>query len=273
MPTGQQAAESPAGQQAPERPAGQPAADSPAGQQAAERPAGQQAAGSQSGRQAAPGRRRRGPAPRHTRREVVRAAVAIADAEGLDAVTIRAVAGRLGTGVMSLYSYVPDKQTLVYDMAEEVSGELDLPEPSGDWRADIHLLAARQREVVRRHPWMIEAATHLQPLGPAILAVMEWVLDVLEPTGLSMRAQLETFGLVNGFVIGMVRTELTGQAAGAADPAQAARLAELLATGRYPRFAAAIAQQGPPPADPTADLVGQFERLLDRILDGLVHPD
>ncbi|MGH3229574.1 MAG: hypothetical protein ACRDOA_13490, partial [Streptosporangiaceae bacterium] len=50
--------------------------------------------------------RRRGPQPRHTRQEVVRAAVAIADAEGLDAVTIRAVAGRLGAGVMSLYSYV-----------------------------------------------------------------------------------------------------------------------------------------------------------------------
>ena len=48
--------------------------------------------------------------------------MALADAEGLDAVTIRAVAGRLGTGVMSLYSYVPDKQTLVYDMVEEVSG-------------------------------------------------------------------------------------------------------------------------------------------------------
>jgi AcrR family transcriptional regulator len=130
-------------------PSGQPAPGSPAGQQAPP--------GSPAGQQAAPGRRRRGPAPRHTRQEVVRAAVAIADAEGLDAVTIRAVSGRLGTGVMSLYNYVPDKQTLVYDMVEEVSGELDLPEPSGDWRADMHLLARRQREVVRRHPWMIEA--------------------------------------------------------------------------------------------------------------------
>ena len=78
--------------------------------------------------------RRRGPRPRHTRQEVVRAAVALADAETLDAVTIRAVAGRLGTGVMSLYSYVPDKQTLVYDMVEEVSSGISLPEPGGDWR-------------------------------------------------------------------------------------------------------------------------------------------
>jgi AcrR family transcriptional regulator len=203
---------------------------------------------------------------------VVRAAVAIADAGGLDAVTIRAVAGRLGAGVMSLYSYVPDKQTLVYDMVEEVSGELDLPSPSGDWRADMHLLARQQREVVRRHPWLIEATSHLQPLGPALLAVLEFALGALEPTGLTTSAKLETFSLVNGFVVGLVRAELASQAAAVPDPAQAtaqaARLAELLATGRYPRFAAALAQGGPP----VADLSAQFDRLLDRILDGLVHP-
>jgi AcrR family transcriptional regulator len=272
MATGRPAPRSPAGQAAPGDPAGQAAPGDPAGQAAPGDPDGQAAAGDPAGQAALPARRRRGPAPRYTRQEVVRAAVAIADAGGLDAVTIRAVARRLGTGVMSLYSYVPDKQTLVYDMVEEISGELELPEPSGDWRADMHRLAGRQREVVRRHPWMIEATTHLQPLGAAILATLEWVLGVLEPTGLSVRAQLETFGLVNGFVIGMVRTELAGQAVGAADPAQAARLAELLATGRYPRFAAAMARAGLP-ADPTADLIGQFDRLLDRILDGLVHPD
>ena len=213
--------------------------------------------------------RRRGPQPRHTRQEVVRAAVAIADAEGLDAVTIRAVAG-LGTGAMSLYSYVPDKQTLVYDMVEEVSGELDLPEPSGDWRADMHLLARLQRAVLHRHPWMIDATSHLQPLGPAIVATLEFALGALEPTGLTAGARLETFAVVNGFVAGLVRAELASQAAAVPDPARAAaqaeRLGELLATGRYPRFAAAVAQGGPP----AAELGAQFERLLDRILDGLV---
>jgi AcrR family transcriptional regulator len=214
--------------------------------------------------------RRRGPQPRHTRQDVVRAAVAIADAEGLAAVTIRAVAGRLGTGVMSLYSYVPDKQTLVYDMVEEVSGELDLPEPSGDWRADMHLLARLQRAVLHRHPWMIEATTHLQPLGPAILAALEFALGALEPTGLTAGARLETFALVNGFAAGLVRAELATQAAAGSEPdraaERAARLQELLATGRYPRFAAAVVQNGPP----AVELGAQFERLLDRILDGLV---
>jgi AcrR family transcriptional regulator len=171
---------------------------------------------------------------------------------------------------MSLYSYVPDKQTLVYEMVEEVSGELDLPEPSGDWRADMHKLAGLQRTVLHRHPWMIEATSHLQPLGPAILATLEFALAALEPTGLTVGARLETFALVNGFVAGLVRAELATRATAVSEPArvaaQAAQLQELLATGRYPRFAAAVAQGGPP----ATELGAQFERLLDRILDGLV---
>jgi hypothetical protein len=151
-------------------------------------------------------------------------------------------------------------------MVEEVSGELDLPDPSGDWRADMHLLARRQRAVLHRHPWLIEATTHLQPLGPSILAVLEFALGALEPTGLGAGARLETFALVNGFVTGLVRAELTAVPDPDQAAAQAARLPELLATGRYPRFAAALAEGGPP----VTDLGAQFERLLDRILDGLV---
>src|ERR1700678_4808298 len=104
-----------------------------------------------------PPRRRRGPQPRYSREDVVRAAVALADANGLDEVTSRAVAASLGTGVMSLYSYIPDKQTLVFDMYELVSAELDLPAPTGDWRADMHVAAGRQRDLAHRHPWMVEA--------------------------------------------------------------------------------------------------------------------
>jgi AcrR family transcriptional regulator len=220
---------------------------------------------------ATPPPRRRGPRPRYSREDVARAAVAIADGDGLDAVTFRAVAARLGTGVMSLYTYIPDKQALVYDMAELVSAEVDLPEPTGDWRADMHMMAVMQRELVHRHPWLIHAVSHLQPLGPATLALLEFGLGALEPAGLSVRDRLETISLVNAFVLNMVRAELAGRAA-AADPQQQARqfalLPELLATGRYPQFAAAIAQGGQPE---TFEPAAHFDRLLDRILDGLVR--
>ena len=221
--------------------------------------------------------RRRGPRPRHSREDVARAAVAIADAGGLDAVTFRAIAARLGTGVMSLYNYVPDKQTLVYEMVELVSAELDLPEPGGDWRADMRLLAGRQRALLHTHPWLVDAISHLQPIGPATLDSLEFGLGALEPTGLSARDRLEAIGMLNGFVINMVRTELAARAAAEAasgpetkagpSAGQFARLPELLATGRYPRFAAAIAAEGPPV---TFEPDKEFARLLDRILDGLV---
>jgi len=157
-------------------------------------------------------------------------------------------------------------------MAELASAELDLPEQTGNWRADLHALASRQRDLVLRHPWLIEAASHLQPLGPATLDLLEFALGALEPAGLSVRDRLETIALVNGFVLNIVRAELEGRAA-AADPGQQAeqyaRLPELLATGRYPRFAAAMAEGGQPEAfDPAA----HFDRLLDRILDGVVRP-
>jgi AcrR family transcriptional regulator len=220
---------------------------------------------------ASPSPRRRGPRPRYSREDVTRAGVAIADAEGLEAVTFRAIAARLGTGVMSLYNYIPDKQSLVFALAELVSTELELPDPTGDWRADMHAVAGRQRDLVHRHPWLIQAVSHLQPLGPGTLDLLEFALGALEPTGLSTSDRLEAIALVNGFVLNIVRTELESRAA-AGDPgraaAQYAMLPGLLATGRYPRFAAAMERGGQPEAfDPAA----QFDRLLDKILDGLVQ--
>lgn len=213
---------------------------------------------------------RRGPRPRHTRQEVVLAAVAIADADGIERVTFRAVAAKLGVGVMSLYNYVPDKQALIYGMVEEVIAELRLPEPTGDWRADMHRVAHEQRALFHRHPWLVTESSHLQPLGPAILAQIEWALGVLEPTGLPPGERLETIAMLNWFIGDMVRGELAGRAAPPPDSefaaAQAERMAELLATGRYPRFAAAVTQSGPPDPDPRP----HFDRLLDRILDGLI---
>jgi len=219
---------------------------------------------------AAGGPRRRGPRPRHTRQDVALAAVAIADADGIDKVTFRAVAARLGVGVMSLYNYVPDKQALVYDMVAAAGAELRLPEPTGDWRADMHRFADEQRALLYRHPWLITESSHLQPLGASILAPLEWALEVLEPTGLSARERLEAIALLNWFLGGMVRGELATRQAPPPESeqarAQAKQLAELLATGRYPRFAAAVTQSGPP--DP--DLRPHFDRFLDRILDGLI---
>jgi len=216
---------------------------------------------------------RRGRPPRHALADVVAAAVALADAGGLNAVSMRSVAGRMGAGAMSLYSYVPDKEALIAAMVEHVSGEQRLPKrPSGDWRADLSVLAREQRELLHRHPWLIDALTHRQPLGPNVLAALEFAAAALAPTGQPPAVRLETFALLTGFVVNVVRSELADAATpspGVAEEQQR-QLLELLASGRYPNVAAAL-EPGGAEAVPV-DLAERFERLLARMLDGLGRP-
>ncbi|MFD0345198.1 TetR/AcrR family transcriptional regulator [Kitasatospora aburaviensis] len=159
-------------------------------------------------------RPRRGRPPAHSRAEITTAAVAIADTEGLAAVTMRAVAARLGAGTMSLYSYVPNKETLLELMIDEVSGDHRLPtNPTGDWRSDLRQIAHEQRAIMRRHPWLPAALPARQTLGPNTLAVLDYALAVMTPTGLDAQARLETFSLLTGFVASQMSYELAQERA------------------------------------------------------------
>jgi AcrR family transcriptional regulator len=91
----------------------------------------------------------RGRPPQRTRTQVVAAAVAIADAEGLDALTMRRLAAELGAGVMSLYTYVRDKDDLVDQMVDQVSAFEPTAEP-----VDLLTLVCWQRDLMLRHPWL-----------------------------------------------------------------------------------------------------------------------
>ncbi|MFI9051984.1 TetR/AcrR family transcriptional regulator [Streptomyces sp. NPDC053427] len=218
-------------------------------------------------------RPRRGRPPAYDRAAITAEAVALADAEGLAAVTMRAVAARIGAGTMSLYSYVPNKETLLELMIDQVSGDHRLPsEPSGDWRADLRRFARDQRAIMLRHPWLPAALPARQTLGPNTLAAVEHTLAVLAPVGLDPQARLETFSLLTGFVASHVTYELAQQRAMEADgrtsgellDAQARYLRSVAAADTYPHLAQALAA---PNHDPAAQDV--FDRLLDRMINGL----
>jgi AcrR family transcriptional regulator len=219
-------------------------------------------------------RPRRGRPPVHSRAAITAEAVAIADAEGLAAVTMRAIASRIGAGTMSLYSYVPNKETLLELMIDQVGGDHRLPpEPSGDWRADLRQLAHEQRAIMRRHPWLPAALSAQQTLGPHTLAVLEYALAVLESAGLDVQARAETFSLLTGFVASHVSYELAqeqatgaaGRTSGELHDAQARYLQAVAASGRYPKFAQTLTSTSKDP-DPQA----VFDRLLDRMINGLM---
>ncbi|MEU3216326.1 TetR/AcrR family transcriptional regulator [Streptomyces sp. NPDC006971] len=211
---------------------------------------------------------RRGRRPSFSREAITAAAVALADAEGLEAVTMRRVAAEVGAGVMSLYSYAPDKETLLELMVDHVSGELAIAgPPTGDWRADLKTVAHLQRAHMLRHPWLPAALTSRRVPGPNTLAFLEHALAALRPTGLDGAAKLEVFAQLTAFVAGHVGHEVA-QAAVSGSPDRAAAemryLAAVAADGRHPELAEALSAPG---RLLTAEAT--FTRFLDRLIDGL----
>ncbi|MEV7403750.1 TetR/AcrR family transcriptional regulator C-terminal domain-containing protein [Streptomyces sp. NPDC091267] len=215
-----------------------------------------------------PDRPRRGRRPAFSREAITAAAVALADTEGIDAVTMRRVAAEVGAGVMSLYSYAPDKETLLDLMIDHVTGELPASAPlTGDWRTDLKAVGHLQRDHMLRHPWLPAAVHSRRTLGPNSLAFLEHALAALRPIGLDGAARLEVFAQLTAFVAGHVSYEVA-QAQAAQSPDRAAAegryLAAVAADGHHPELAEALSAAGRP-VTPDAT----FTRFLNRLVDGL----
>lgn len=216
-----------------------------------------------------PARSGRGPAPGHSAAEIAGAAIAIADAEGLAAVTMRAVATAIGTAPASLYRYVSTRNELLELMADQVTGEYSLGEPlSGQPVTDLLALGRQALALYRRHPWLLDIPPAIGVPGPNALAYMDRVLAILAGTGLGVRAKFELIGLYTGAVRSFAQTEANQRRAGR-DTAQwqaavASYLVQVAADGRHPHLAAALA--GPPAENPAAEKPAAEEPLFDRML-------
>lgn len=149
---------------------------------------------------------RRGPKPRYSAQQVVAAAVAMADAEGLQAVSVRRIAQELGVSPMSVYTYVPSKAELVGLMFDRVLGERadeGLEGPEGhDWREALTLIACERWRLTERHPWMLDLALHRPPLGPNLVARHEAALRILDATGLDDLSKALVLDVLHGFLTG-----------------------------------------------------------------------
>ncbi|TDD61912.1 TetR/AcrR family transcriptional regulator [Kribbella antibiotica] len=147
----------------------------------------------------------RGPKPALTVDGIVEAALRVADAEGIGAMSMRRVADELGAGAMTLYRYVPGKGELLDVMLDTVYGELPKRVVPGDWRARLDEVARENRELYLQHPWMLHVAVSRPPLGPQVMAKYEWELGAVEGIGLSDVEMDATVALINGYVHGAVR--------------------------------------------------------------------
>ncbi|MET0491742.1 MAG: TetR/AcrR family transcriptional regulator [Actinoplanes sp.] len=207
----------------------------------------------------------RGRPPAHTREQVVAAAIKVADAEGLEALTMRRLAAELGAGVMSLYTYVKDKDDLV-DLMVEQAGEYAGPGP-----ATLLALVKWQRSLMLKHPWMLSALPNRNLVGPNTLGYLERGLAALADKPLPGAVKMEILALLTGFVAGYVANELAQARAGVTPleqvEAHVTQMRAALATGAFPELAKVLAEGG---TAAQADLP-DFDRIATRMIDGLVR--
>ena len=199
----------------------------------------------------------------------------VADADGIEAASMRRVAAEIGSRATSLYRYVRNKDELLELMVELVMGESRIPEPSGDWRADLAAIAHHARAVIKRHPWMIAISAFRPTLGPNSLASMEATLKALDGHGLDIDGMLVIANALSTFARGYAAGEIAEQQAEARSGLGRERWMEtqgqyvetIRSSGRFPLFMRVV-DDARTPHDPHLVQEG-FEQGLQCLLDGV----
>lgn len=219
---------------------------------------------------------RRGPKQRVSVDEVVQAAIAVADAEGLAVFSVRKVAERLGLGAMSVYTYVPGKSELIGLMIDEVVGETAPSPHEGSFRERAVLIARQIWDEAHRHPWLLQAETARPWIGPHSMARYEWQLAAIEGVGFTDLEMDQLVTLLAGTAESSARASIGSQTAsvdsGMTDvewwEISSPVLDRLISPDDYPissRVGTAAGEEYNAVRDPE----GAFRFALDRILDGV----
>jgi AcrR family transcriptional regulator len=150
-----------------------------------------------------------GPAERVplSRERVLRGAVAVADAAGIAALTMRSLASELGVKPMSLYHYVASKDEILDGIVDLVFSEIDLPSAGGDWRSQMSRRAISARRALRRHPWAIGLLESRANPGPATLRHHDATLATLRSAGFSVVMTAHAYALLDSYIYGFALQE------------------------------------------------------------------
>jgi AcrR family transcriptional regulator len=204
--------------------------------------------------------------PRRSRAQITEVAVALADAEGADAVTMRRVAAELGTGAASLYRYLQTREDLLDLMSDSTGAEFVLAAPTGNWLADLIEVGEQARSIMARHRWLPGVITARPALGPYGVALLQHVLVVLEQHSAALSAKLEAFAMLMAVTAALVQAELA-EGSGAQER-NAAYLQYAVASGEYPHLTQLLQAGSAAPVDPAA----RYAQIVGRVLSGLLGP-
>jgi len=202
-----------------------------------------------------------------SRERVVRAAMALADAGGIDALTMRRLGDELGVEAMSLYKHVANKDDLIDGMTDAVFAEIELPSGATDWRTAMRERAVSVRAALSRHPWATPLMQSRTSPGPATMRHHDTVIGTLRTAGFSVALTAHAFSALDSYIYGFALQQRslpfeTGE--------QTAELAEAILAQfpaeAYPHLAELTVQHV---LQPGYDYGDEFEFGLDLVLDGL----
>jgi AcrR family transcriptional regulator len=216
-------------------------------------------------------RRRR---PTLDRDRIVAAAITLADADGIEAVTMRRLGQALGVEAMSLYHHVANKDLLLDAMVDAVFAEVDLPRSDGPWRVELERRCRSLRTVLRRHPWGVALLDSRAAPGPTTLRHHEAVIACMRAGGFPVALAASAFSVLDSYVYGFAIQEAAVpfdvDGPGRATPEDLAALAaDMLApysSGEFPSLEELAREHV---SRPEYSFAAEFEFGLTLVLDGL----
>ncbi len=205
--------------------------------------------------------------PPLTRDRVLRAAVAFADENGIESLSMRKLGEALGVEAMSLYNHVANKSDLLDGMVDVVFSEIDLPSGDVDWRSAMRRRAVSARHALRRHRWAIGLMESRASPGPATLRHHDAVLGCLRGARFSIPLTAHAYSLLDSYIYGFALQEATLPFDTAEETAELAqKIMEQFAAGEYPHLTELAVEHV---LKPDYDYGDEFEVGLDLILDAL----
>jgi AcrR family transcriptional regulator len=198
---------------------------------------------------------------------VLRAAIAYADAGGLEACSMRKLAEELDVAPMALYRHVANKDDLIDGMVDVVFSEVGLPSTGPDWTTAMRQRAISLRDVLARHRWAIGLMESRRNPGPANLRHHDAVIGSLRAGGFDMALVAHAYSVLDGYIYGFALTKMNLPFESGDDVAQIAEtMLEPFPVNEYPNLVAFLTEHV---MKPGYDYGDEFEYGLDLILDGL----
>jgi AcrR family transcriptional regulator len=207
------------------------------------------------------------PRRRLSRERVLRAAIAHADAGGLEALTMRTLAEVLEVAPMALYRHVANKDDLIDGMVDAVFTEIGVPSGGGDWRTAMRRRAIAVNEALSRHPWAVGLMESRRTPGPANLRHHDAVIGRLRAAGFDVAAVAHAYSLLDSYIYGfaLTNTNLPFESSDAVGDVAEAML-QPYPVNEYPNLVEFLDEHV---MKPGYDYGNEFEYGLDLILDGL----